>query len=136
MSAIEFDNCRIVGCISHSNFNAAVKTHDYSIQRPNGVVSSYSYDPTGRLERLTHINGGNQAIEDYHYGYNVDSELTNVTSILSQQQLPSSKNAGAGFFGFDLDVSPLDTLFGLASTSHCQQQEYRSGVKGERLVRF
>ncbi|HET9712634.1 MAG TPA: RHS repeat-associated core domain-containing protein [Pyrinomonadaceae bacterium] len=65
-----------------------------SLQRPNGVNSTYSYDPVGNLARLTHSRAINQVIEDYSYGYNADNELTSITSLLTNQQLTTSRNAG------------------------------------------
>jgi hypothetical protein len=40
-----------------------------SLQRPNGVTTSYSYDTVNRLSRLLHTNATSQAIEDLRYSY-------------------------------------------------------------------
>jgi RHS repeat-associated protein len=59
-----------------------------SLQRPNGVTTNYSYDAAYRLSRLTHTDSQSQAIEDLQYTYNVDDEITSITSLASSTLLP------------------------------------------------
>ncbi len=54
-----------------------------SLQRPNGVTTGYAYDLGDRLERLTHTNGGGQALEDYRYTYNAEDEIESIISLAS-----------------------------------------------------
>src|SRR5207302_4178451 len=64
-----------------------------SIQRPNGVQTSYRYDIIDRLRRLTHTTNSNQTIGDYLFSYNVDSQIESIISLASATQLPQAKNA-------------------------------------------
>ena len=63
------------------------------LERPNNVTTEYDYDPAGRLERMKHLNGVNQALEDFQYNYSADGQLASLTSLFSGQQLPSQKDA-------------------------------------------
>jgi RHS repeat-associated protein len=65
------------------------------LQRPNGVRTSRSYDAAGRLERLTHLNGANQFIEEFRYAYNADDEIENIQPVASAQLLPTARQAGS-----------------------------------------
>ena len=63
-----------------------------SLQRPNGVNTSYAYDEVNRLKRLTHANSvGN--IEDLQYSYNLNDEISAITSLNSPTILPTAKTA-------------------------------------------
>lgn len=74
-----------------------------SLQRPNGVTTSYFYDSVNRLARIAHAPGlppaslnaptPADAIEDLRYGYNADSEIASITSLVSTTQIPTSKSA-------------------------------------------
>jgi RHS repeat-associated protein len=64
-----------------------------SLQRPNGVTTSYSYDDVSRLSRLSHAQDDNPSIESYEYTYNVEDEITSITSIDSSPVLPGTKTA-------------------------------------------
>lgn len=69
------------------------------LTRPNAVTTSYSYDAGGRLERMRHLNGLNQALEDYQYTYTRDDQIASITSIASTTVQSTEKTAG-----------PADTL--------------------------
>jgi RHS repeat-associated protein len=87
------------GRLSTITQGAEVFTYGYdslsrrsSLQRPNGVNTSYAYDEVNRLKRLTHANSvGN--IEDLQYSYNVNDEISAITSLNSPTILPLAKTA-------------------------------------------
>jgi RHS repeat-associated protein len=80
---------------------AEVFTHTYdtlsrqaALQRPNGVTTSYTYDAINRPMRILHSDALGQALEDYHYTYNLDGEIDSITSLASAQLLSVSKTIG------------------------------------------
>src|SRR5262249_52562638 len=66
-----------------------------SVQRPNGVTTTYSYDAVNRLTRLLHAKTGSAPIEDFRYTYNLDDEIASITSLASASLLPAAKTASA-----------------------------------------
>ena len=70
-----------------------------SLTRPNAVTTNYTYDQAGRLDRLQHVNGVNQSIEDYRYTYTLDDKIATITSLVNTTQLSSEKTAGAADAG-------------------------------------
>jgi RHS repeat-associated protein len=95
-----------------------------SLQRPNGVTTNYSYDSAYRLARMTHMGSGGQPIEDLHYAYNLDDEITSITSLAPPLVLPQSATSraadaanrirqfGGSSYAFDLEgqmASKTDT---------------------------
>lgn len=62
-----------------------------SLDRPNGVRTTYSYDELNRLTRLVHAKSGNAPIEDFQYSYNLDDEIQGITSLASTTLLPAAK---------------------------------------------
>jgi RHS repeat-associated protein len=87
------------GRLSTITQGAEVFTYGYdtlsrrsSLQRLNGVNTSYAYDEVNRLKRLTHANSvGN--IEDLQYSYNLNDEISAITSLNSATILPLAKTA-------------------------------------------
>jgi RHS repeat-associated protein len=69
------------------------------LSRPNAITTSYTYDSAGRLDRLQHLNGLNQAIEDYRFTYTLDDKIATITSLVNTTQLSSAKTAGAADAG-------------------------------------
>jgi RHS repeat-associated protein len=90
-----------VGRLSTITQGAETFTYGYdtlsrrsSLQRPNGVTTNYTYDEVNRLKRLTHANSvGN--IEDLQYSYNLNDEISAITSLNSATNLPTAKTATA-----------------------------------------
>ena len=80
-----------------------------SLSRPNAVTTSYNYDQAGRLERLQHLNGLNQPIEDYRFTYTLDDKIATITSLVNSTQLSAAKTAGAA------DAGNRITQFGAAA---------------------
>jgi RHS repeat-associated protein len=80
-----------------------------SLQRPNGIITNYVYDEMSRLIRLTHQQSS--VIEDLQYTYNLDDELTAITSLNAATILPTAKNAAPA------DAANRITSFGGASYS-------------------
>src|SRR5712692_4385620 len=86
-----------------------------SLQRPNGVTTDYGYDVVNRLVMLVHAKNGSAPIEDFRYTYNLDDEITSITSLASASVLPSAKAAstadaanriaqfGTATYAFDLE---------------------------------
>ncbi len=44
-----------------------------TLERPNHLTTSYTYDNLGRLERITHENSASQILERFDYTYDVDT---------------------------------------------------------------
>lgn len=63
------------------------------LTRPNAVTTSYSYDAGGRLQQMRHLDGLNQAIENYQYTYTLDDQIASITSLSSATQLSTVKSA-------------------------------------------
>ena len=63
------------------------------LTRPNAVATTYSYDAGGRLERMRHLNGLNQALEDYQYTYTRDDQIASITSLTAATVQPTAKTA-------------------------------------------
>jgi RHS repeat-associated protein len=63
-----------------------------SLQRPNGVVTSTAYDVVNRTTDLAHAKNPAQPIEHYSYTYNLDDEISSITSLASTMLEPSSKS--------------------------------------------
>jgi YD repeat-containing protein len=61
------------------------------LSRPNAITTSYTYDSAGRLDRLQHLNGLNQAIEDYRFTYTLDDKIATITSLVNTTQLSRAK---------------------------------------------
>ncbi|MGH9850048.1 MAG: RHS repeat-associated core domain-containing protein, partial [Blastocatellia bacterium] len=81
---------------------AEVFTYNYDIlsrltrlDRPNGVSTSYTYDNIDRLQRLEHRNAAGAALEDLLFAYNLDDEITSITSLASAPLIPQSKTVSA-----------------------------------------
>lgn len=64
------------------------------LQRPNNVTTSYQYDEISRLKRLIHTNA-TTTLEDLQYEFNLDNEISKVTSLASAPLTPQSKTATA-----------------------------------------
>ena len=80
-----------------------------SLSRPNAITTSYTYDQVGRLDRLQHVNGSSQPIEDYRFTYTLDDKIATITSLVNSTQLAAAKTAGAA------DAGNRITQFGAAS---------------------
>jgi len=63
-----------------------------SLQRPNNVTTTYQYDEISRLKRLTHANA-TTTLEDLQYEFNLDNEISQVTSLASAPAAAPSKTA-------------------------------------------
>ena len=63
-----------------------------TLQRPNSVQTTYGFDAVDRLTRLTHVNGLNQAIEDFVLTYTAEDQIESITSLASASQLSQPKN--------------------------------------------
>jgi len=79
-----------------------------SLQAPNGVTTSYDYDANSRLTHLLHNASGN-AIEEYRYTYNADSEIVSINALASSSLLPQARTASAA------DASNRISQFGAAT---------------------
>jgi RHS repeat-associated protein len=51
----------------------------HTISRPNGITTTYAYDPAGRLDRIEHRNAGG-IVEFFDYTLDEDGNRTSVTS--------------------------------------------------------
>jgi RHS repeat-associated protein len=69
-----------------------------SLDRPNGVRTTYAFDELNRLTRLLHQKAGS-SIEDFQLTYNRDDEVESISSLASATVLPEPKNAGAANAG-------------------------------------
>ncbi|HNH81204.1 MAG TPA: RHS repeat-associated core domain-containing protein [Acidobacteriota bacterium] len=65
-----------------------------SIQRPNGIITTYSYDDVHRLKTLTHKNQSNQIVDDFHFSYTSDDEISAHFSSFTGINLPEDQNMG------------------------------------------
>lgn len=84
-----------------------------SLQRPNGITTTYDYDEVNRLKELKHQKGTDPAVEDFTYEFNKDDEVSAITSLFSLPKLPTAKtvspadaanripNFGGASFSFD-----------------------------------
>ncbi|HKV42967.1 MAG TPA: BPSL0067 family protein [Blastocatellia bacterium] len=91
-----------------------------SLQRPNGVTTRYLYDQASRLIQLTHTNSGGQQIENFQYLYNLDDEISSITSLNSTPLTPRPATAGAA------DAANRITQFGPASYTFDNEGETTS----------
>jgi YD repeat-containing protein len=66
-----------------------------SLQRPNGVTTSYQYDTAERLKRLTHTGPLGALLEDLQYSYTADNQIEAIDSLASATQMPAAKTASA-----------------------------------------
>jgi RHS repeat-associated protein len=58
------------------------------------VTTDYQYDEISRLKRLKHTRVSNSDLhEDFQYEYNLDDEITKITSLASAPLTPQSKTA-------------------------------------------
>ena len=73
------------------------------------MSTTYGYDESSRLVRLTHASS--QTLEDFLYTYTVDDDVETVSSITSSTRLPAEKNASPA------DADNRVTQFGQASYS-------------------
>ncbi|MFN0110520.1 MAG: RHS repeat-associated core domain-containing protein [Blastocatellia bacterium] len=90
------------------------------LQRQNNgagiVTSNYEYDETSRLKRLKHTRVSTGTLhEDFQYEYNLDDEITKITSLASAPLTPLSKTATAA------DAANRIPQFGTASYSFNQE---------------
>src|SRR6185369_4125236 len=80
-----------------------------SLQRPNEIKTTYSFDAAGELTRLLHANAQNQPIEDFNYAFNGDGEIESITSLASAQTLSVAKT------GTPADIANRIAQFGQQS---------------------
>ncbi len=90
------------------------------LQRQNNgagiVTTDYEYDEISRLKRLKHTRVSNGTLhEDFQYEYNLDDEITKITSLASAPLTPQSKTATAA------DAANRIPQFGTASYSFNQE---------------
>ncbi|MCD9189201.1 MAG: DUF6531 domain-containing protein [Pyrinomonadaceae bacterium] len=64
-----------------------------NLSRPNGVTTTFNYDVVDRLERMTHT-GTSGTLEDYRFAYNINDEISQVTTLNSANLSPTAKTAG------------------------------------------
>ena len=64
-----------------------------SLSRPNNVTTSSQYDEISRLKRLTHTNAASVLFEDIQYEYDLEDEITKITSLASAPLTSQSKTA-------------------------------------------
>jgi RHS repeat-associated protein len=95
-----------------------------SLQRPNGVTTTYNYDEVSRLTHLTHTNAQSVALENYQYSYTADDEIATITSLASAPLLPQSKTINAA------DAANRITQFGTASLVFDNQGQTTSKTDG------
>ncbi|MFY9221115.1 MAG: RHS repeat-associated core domain-containing protein, partial [Blastocatellia bacterium] len=91
-------------------YNYDILSRRTSLQRPNGVNSSWEYDQSNRLSLLKHQKTTN-IIEEFQYTYNVDDEIASINRRNSQVLLSIDKLASVA------DVNNRISQFGNASFS-------------------
>jgi len=102
-----------------------ILSRQQSLQRPNGVTTSYEYDIVDRLMRLSHTNSSGIVLEDLQYEFNRDDEVSKITSLAFAPLVPLGKTVsvadaanrigqfGGASFGFNTEgqtISKADTL--------------------------
>lgn len=80
------------------------------------VTTDYEYDEISRLKRLKHTRVSTGTLhEDFQYEYNLDDEITKITSLASAPLTPQSKTATTA------DAANRIVQFGAASYSFNQE---------------
>lgn len=95
------------------------------LQRQNNgagiVTTDYEYDEISRLKRLKHTRVSTGTLhEDFQYEYNLDDEITKITSLASAPLTPQSKTATTA------DAANRIGQFGAASYSFNQEGQTTS----------
>lgn len=65
-----------------------------SLQRPNGVITTWGYDQNNRLTQIKHQKG-NSIIENFQYSYDADDEVVSIATQNAQALLSADKIASA-----------------------------------------
>lgn len=101
-----------------------------SMLRPNGIRTEYAYDAAGRLSRLAHLNQQDQAIEDFTYTYNPDSEIESISSLFSAQLLANARTANTA------DAANRITQFGGATYAFNSEGETTSKTDNQGTTNY
>jgi RHS repeat-associated protein len=80
----------LTGILETFTYSYDILSRRTSLQRPNGVTTTYEYDEVNRLKRLKHQKGTEPAIEDFQYEFNIDDEISSISSLYSTPLFPDA----------------------------------------------
>jgi RHS repeat-associated protein len=111
-------------------YNYDILSRRDSLNFPNGVVTTYSYDENNRLVKLKYQKETNPAIEDFQYSYNAESEMASIASLFSTPLLPSTQNNAIA------DATNRISTFGTNSHSFNSVGEVTSKISASQTTLY